>query len=133
KAGSRGDAEGAENGEVREERRGHPRRPALPMSCRDVPRGRTFARTRRPSIRIKCFGKTDVGRKRELNEDSLHFSDKDGTCLLADGMGGRDFGEVASSLCVSTLNSHLHKFFPKSLEARKLADGGPLVDVIVQT
>ncbi len=48
-------------------------------------------------------------------------------------MGGRDFGEVASSLAVSTLNTHLHKFFPKSLEGRRLAEGGPLVDVIVQT
>jgi protein phosphatase len=53
-------------------------------------------------------------------------------------MGGRDFGEVASSLAVSTLNTHLHKFFPKSLEGRRLADGGPLVggqlaDVILQT
>jgi len=83
-------------------------------------------------IRIKCFGRTDVGRRRELNEDSLHFSEKDGVCLLADGMGGRDFGEVASSLCVSTLNSHLHKFFPKSLEGRSLADGGMIAEVVVQ-
>jgi PPM family protein phosphatase len=86
-----------------------------------------------PRIRITCFGKTDVGRRRELNEDSLHFSERDGVCLLADGMGGRDFGEVASSLAVSTLNSHLHKFFPKSLTGLRLADGGPLVDVLVQT
>jgi protein phosphatase len=84
------------------------------------------------SIRITCFGKTDVGRRRELNEDSLHFSEKDRVCLLADGMGGRDFGEVASSLCVSTLNSNLHKFFPKSLEDRRLEEGRHVVDVIVQ-
>jgi protein phosphatase len=84
------------------------------------------------AIRITCFGKTDVGRRRELNEDSFHVSEKDGTCLIADGMGGRDFGEVASSLCVSTLNSHLHKFFPKSLASRRLSDGGLVVDVVVQ-
>jgi serine/threonine protein phosphatase PrpC len=83
-------------------------------------------------IRIKCFGRTDVGRRRELNEDSLHFSEKDGVCLVADGMGGRDFGEVASSLCVSTLNSHLHKYFPKSFEGRRLEGGGPLREVLVQ-
>lgn len=51
-------------------------------------------------------------------------------CLVADGMGGREFGEVASSLCVSTLNSHLHKFFPKSLEGRRLTDGAAVTDVI---
>ncbi len=84
------------------------------------------------AIHITCFGKTDVGRRRELNEDSLHFSAKEGVCLIADGMGGRDFGEVASSLAVSTLNSHLHKFFPKSLEGRRLAEGGLVADVIVQ-
>jgi PPM family protein phosphatase len=94
--------------------------------------GGNLPASRRPPIRITCFGRTDVGRRRELNEDSLHFSEKDGVCLIADGMGGRDFGEVASSLCVSTLNSHLHKYFPKSLEGRRLAEGGPLVDVIVQ-
>jgi protein phosphatase len=87
---------------------------------------------RRPAIRITCFGRTDVGRRRELNEDSLHCSEKDGVCLLADGMGGRDFGEVASSLCVSTLNSHLHKFFPKSLEGRSIAGGAMTAEVVVQ-
>jgi protein phosphatase len=104
------------------------------MSCPVAPPGRTSAPAPgdRP-IRIQCFGKTDVGRKRELNEDSLHFSEKDRMCLLADGMGGRDFGEVASSLAVSTLNSHLHKFFPKSLEGRRLAEGGNIVDVLVQS
>ena len=83
-------------------------------------------------IRITCFGKTDVGRRREINEDSLHFSEKDGVCLLADGMGGRDFGEVASSLCVSTLNSNLHKYFPRSLVGRRLTDGPHIGDVLVQ-
>lgn len=47
-------------------------------------------------------------------------------------MGGRDFGEVASSLCVSTLNSNLHKYFPRSLGARRLADGPHVGDVLVQ-
>jgi len=83
-------------------------------------------------IRIDCFGKTDVGRKRELNEDSLHFSEKERVCLVADGMGGRDFGEVASSLCVSTLNSHLHKFFPRSLAGRRLTDGAAVSGVVAQ-
>lgn len=101
------------------------------MSCPDARRGRTWEPSGGNPIRITCFGKTDVGRRRELNEDSLHFSEKEGVCLVADGMGGRDFGEVASSLCVSTLNSHLHKFFPKSLEGRRLADGPGIADVVV--
>jgi serine/threonine protein phosphatase PrpC len=100
---------------------------------RRVPKAtRDASRPEGSRIRITCFGKTDVGRRRELNEDSLHFSEKDRVCVLADGMGGRDFGEVASSLCVSTLNSNLHKFFPKSLEDRRLDEGRHVVDVLVQ-
>lgn len=56
-----------------------------------------------------------------------------GVCLLADGMGGRDFGEVASSLCVSTLNKCFKKYLPQSLKGRKLADGPagePLIESI---
>ena len=56
-----------------------------------------------------------------------------GVCLLADGMGGRDFGEVASSLCVSTLNKCFKKYLPKSLKGLKLADGptdAPLIATI---
>lgn len=48
-------------------------------------------------------------------------------------MGGRDFGEVASSLSVSTLVQTLNRHLPRTLERRRLADGGPLVDVLVQT
>jgi protein phosphatase len=47
-------------------------------------------------------------------------------------MGGRDFGEVASSMAVSTFTRLFHKQFPKTLRGRKLADGGPVVDAFVQ-
>jgi protein phosphatase len=53
--------------------------------------------------------------------------------VLADGMGGRDFGEVASSLCVSALRNQVKKAFPETLRRRRLADGGPVRDVLVQT
>jgi protein phosphatase len=86
-----------------------------------------------PAIRIACSGKTDVGRRRELNEDTFHCSDRDGLSVVADGMGGREFGEVASSLSVSTLVQTLNRHLPRTLDGRKLADGGALVDVLVQT
>ena len=85
-----------------------------------------------PAIRIACHGKTDVGRRRELNEDSYHCSDRDGLSIVCDGMGGRDFGEVASSLAVSTLTRVLHKSFPRTLRGRRLEGGGPVVDAFVQ-
>ncbi|MCG3135349.1 MAG: Protein phosphatase PhpP [Planctomycetes bacterium] len=73
-----------------------------------------------------------MGLRRELNEDTFHCSDKDGLSIVCDGMGGRDFGEVASSLGVSTITQFLRKHFPRSLRGRKLADGAPVVDAFVQ-
>lgn len=74
-----------------------------------------------------------MGRRRELNEDTLYWSENHGICLVADGMGGRDFGEVASSLCVSTLNTSFKKYFPETLRDLRLEEGGPLEDVVRQT
>ena len=70
------------------------------------------------AMRLVCAGKTDVGRKRQLNEDSFYTSEEYGFCVLADGMGGRDFGEVASSLCVSSFNTYFRKNFPESFRGR---------------
>lgn len=65
-------------------------------------------------MRISVYGTTDVGRVREINEDSFvvaGFKDNMplGYVLLADGMGGHNAGEVASSLAVETVNSELLK------------------------
>lgn len=50
---------------------------------------------------VKVCGLTDIGKLRELNEDSFRicgFEDgqPNGVCVLADGMGGHNAGEVAS-------------------------------------
>ena len=73
-------------------------------------------------------GKTDVGRRRKLNEDTFHASNRDCFAVVADGMGGRDFGEVASSLFVSTMNSYMKKFFPTSFRSRNRDDGSGATD-----
>jgi protein phosphatase len=75
------------------------------------------------NAQIAFHGKTDVGQRRELNEDTFYASDKESFAVVADGMGGRDFGEVASSLFVSTLNSYMKKFFPRCFRLRSRDDG----------
>lgn len=53
---------------------------------------------------IKSFGHSDVGRRREKNEDSFLVNDERRLYLVADGMGGHLGGEFASKLAVSTID-----------------------------
>ncbi|MDB5779066.1 MAG: protein phosphatase domain protein [Polaromonas sp.] len=50
---------------------------------------------------------TDQGLVRKNNEDAVAFDPKTGLCLLADGMGGYNAGEVASSMAVGFLGQEL--------------------------
>ena len=111
-----------------------PRGPAPPWpdSAATVSSGRRAVPGDREgrAIRLVCAGKTDVGRKRELNEDSFYHSEKESFCVLADGMGGRDFGEVASSLCVSSFNTYFKKYFPDSFRGRPRGTDGMMEDLL---
>ncbi len=56
---------------------------------------------------IHAWATTDVGRKREHNEDRYLVAHDVGLYAVADGMGGAASGEVASSLAVLTLDRRL--------------------------
>jgi len=51
--------------------------------------------------------RTDTGRRRDHNEDSIIVDRKKGIFLLADGMGGHQAGEVASRMAVEVAYDHL--------------------------
>ncbi|MBV1877077.1 MAG: Stp1/IreP family PP2C-type Ser/Thr phosphatase [Pseudomonadales bacterium] len=59
-------------------------------------------------IQIVC--QTDVGQIREHNEDSLSGEEQIGLAVLADGMGGLNAGEVASSMTVHLLMDDLREY-----------------------
>ncbi len=57
--------------------------------------------------RLQATGATDVGRKRQLNEDVYLIDDALGLYLVADGMGGHAAGEVASRLAADEILNSL--------------------------
>ena len=76
----------------------------------------TLARKRGPYAVLRFCGLTDVGRKRSDNEDRFHVSDEKQYTILADGMGGRLYGEVASEMAVEGLSRHIESDMPRSIE-----------------
>ncbi|MCU0241022.1 MAG: Stp1/IreP family PP2C-type Ser/Thr phosphatase [Vicinamibacteria bacterium] len=63
---------------------------------------------------IEAVGRTDVGRRRKLNEDSFLVSQDAGLFVVCDGMGGHNAGEVASKLSVETLEAFISKSHSES-------------------
>ena len=61
---------------------------------------------------------TDRGRVRRNNEDALAFDVQTGVCLLADGMGGYNAGEVASTMAVTFINLELVRWLSQNPQAQ---------------
>jgi serine/threonine protein phosphatase PrpC len=51
-------------------------------------------------MRLCAYGATHPGRVRDHNEDAMLLDDHNGVFVVADGMGGTNAGEVASSMVV---------------------------------
>ncbi len=68
-------------------------------------------------LKLTAADKTDVGKQREQNEDSVykHIESSEngdlGLFLVADGMGGYQAGEVASRIAVETISNAMNDFF----------------------
>ena len=70
-------------------------------------------------MHMKVAYKTDIGKKRTHNEDSILVDELLHIFLLADGMGGHQAGEVASDLAIKESYAWLKEHIDK---ARSIGD-----------
>jgi len=56
---------------------------------------------------IEIVSKTDCGKVRSHNEDSLSYDTASGLAVLADGMGGYNAGEIASNIAITVISSQV--------------------------
>ena len=72
---------------------------------------------------MRVLVKTDVGKARDLNEDSYYVPQEDDDLklfIVADGMGGYNGGEIASSLAIKAAKNYIETNFistPKDRES----------------
>ena len=71
---------------------------------------------------IIAYAKSDVGKVREMNQDSYYISDLQSPVklyLLADGMGGYKGGEIASNLAITCARNYIENNFKEASKDRE--------------
>ena len=66
---------------------------------------------------MKVFAKSDIGKAREMNQDAYYASqpsDTVGLYIVADGMGGYNGGEVASTIAVTAAKNYIESNFAET-------------------
>jgi len=86
-----------------------------------------------PAFEVEAVGRTDVGQRRDHNEDSFLVDGGLGLYIVADGMGGHAGGGTASRLAVETIQTSVRKAREKEpglFGAPTGVEESPLPDVL---
>jgi len=86
-----------------------------------------------PPFSIEARGVTDVGRRREQNEDAFLIDMEAALFVVADGMGGHAGGGTASAIAVKTIQERIRDArasSPASFEAPSAADASHFTSVL---
>ncbi len=75
-----------------------------------------------PPRPFRIFSRTDVGKRRQRNEDSLGVMARHGVFVVADGMGGVDGGDFCSRLVVDCMSEAFQSVSPDELSYRETID-----------
>jgi protein phosphatase len=75
--------------------------------------------------------KTDPGRARDNNEDSLAVDEPTLTAVLADGMGGYNAGEIASGMATAFIKSELSRWLTETGDGAKAREVRRAMEICV--
>lgn len=70
---------------------------------------------------MEAFANSDIGKVRDMNQDSYYISDKDDKIklyIVADGMGGYKGGEIASKLAIESSKNYIINNFDQIKKER---------------
>ena len=75
---------------------------------------------------------TDPGLTRENNEDAVETDSSTGLCILADGMGGYNAGEVASGMTCAFIKSEMSRWLSQAGKHANGKEVGRAMEICVQ-
>lgn len=75
---------------------------------------------------------TDPGLARENNEDAVAFEAQTGLCILADGMGGYNAGEIASGMACAFIKSEMSRWLSQAGKSASSKEVKRAMEICVQ-